>query len=118
MNNLNLTILMPCLNEEGNIAFSIRQAQSYLSSINNRFGHIGEILIVDNNSTDRSAELAKECGARVFSEPRPGYGRALRTGLRKAQGNVIIFGDCDSTYDFSNMDPIYLPLAESKYDFI
>ena len=52
MNNLNLTILMPCLNEEGNIAFSIGQAQSYLSSINDRFNQIGEILIVDNNSTD------------------------------------------------------------------
>ena len=115
---LDLTILMPCLNEEENIAFSIQQAQNYLSSINDRFNQAGEILIVDNNSTDRSAAIAKECGARVISEPRPGYGRALRTGLRKAQGNVIIFGDCDSTYDFSNMDPIYLPLAENQYDFI
>ena len=118
MNNLNLTILMPCLNEEENIAFSIRQAQSYLSSINDRFGHIGEILIVDNNSTDRSAAIAKDCGARVVAEPRPGYGRALRTGLRKAYGSVFIFGDCDSTYDFANLDPIYLPLTENQYDFV
>ena len=129
MNNLNLTILMPCLNEEGNIAFSIGQAQSYLSSINDRFNQIGEILIVDNNSTDNSAAIAKGCGARVVSEPRPGYGRvvseprpgygrALRTGLRKAHGDVIIFGDCDSTYDFANLDPIYLPLTENKYDFV
>lgn len=88
---INLTILMPCLNEEENIAFSIRQAQSYLSSINSRrFNHTGEILIVDNNSRDRSAVIAKECGARVVSELRPGYGRALRTGLRKAHGKVII----------------------------
>ena len=115
---MNLTILMPCLNEEENIAFSIQQAQSYLSSINDRFGHTGEILIVDNNSTDRSASIAKECGARVVTEPRPGYGRALRTGLRKARGEVIIFGDCDSTYDFANLDPIYLPLAENQYDFM
>ena len=118
MNNLNLTILMPCLNEEENIAFSIRQAHSYLFSINDRFNHTGEILIVDNNSTDRSAAIAKDCGARVVSVMRPGYGRALRTGLRKAYGNVIIFGDCDSTYDFSNLDLIYLPLAENKYDFV
>lgn len=118
MNNLNLTILMPCLNEEGNIAFSIGQAQSYLSSINDRFNQIGEILIVDNNSTDRSGAIAKDSGARVVSETRPGYGRALRTGLRKAHGDVIIFGDCDSTYDFSNLDPIYLPLTENKYDFV
>lgn len=114
----NLTILMPCLNEEENCAFSIRQSKTYLSSIYKRFGHTGEVLIVDNNSTDRSAAIAEECGARVVSELRQGYGRALRTGLRKAHGNVIIFGDCDSTYDFSNLDSIYLPLAENKYDFI
>lgn len=115
---VNLTILMPCLNEEANIAFSVQQAQSYLTSISDRFNHTGEILIVDNNSTDNSAAIAKDCGARVVSEPRPGYGRALRTGLLKARGEVIIFGDCDSTYDFSNLDPIYKPLFENKYDFV
>lgn len=109
---------MPCLNEEENIAFSIRQAQSYLFSINDRFNHTGEILIVDNNSTDRSAAIAKDCGARVVDEPRPGYGLALRTGLRKARGNVIIFGDSDSTYDFSNLDSIYLPLSRGEFDFM
>ena len=118
MNQVNLTILMPCLNEEENIAFCINEAQYYLSSISSRFSHTGEVLIVDNNSTDCSAAIAKECGARVVFESRPGYGRALRTGLLKARGNVIIFGDCDSTYDFSNLDPIYLPLAENQYDFI
>ena len=115
---LNLTILMPCLNEEENIAFCINEAKAYLVSIHDRFNHTGEILIVDNNSTDRSAAIAKNCGARVVPEPRPGYGRALRTGLRKARGEVIIFGDCDSTYDFSDLDPIYLSLVENKYDFI
>ena len=48
----------------------------------------------------------------------PGPNSALRTGLRKAHDDVIIFGDCDSTYDFANLDPIYLPLAENQYDFI
>ena len=115
---LDLTILMPCLNEEGNIEFSISQAKVYLNSIAERYNSTGEILIVDNNSTDRSTEIAKACGARVVSEMRPGYGRALRTGLRKAIGDVIIFGDCDSTYDFANLDSIYLPLAENRYDFV
>ena len=115
---IDLTILMPCLNEEANIAFSIKEAKTYLASVLERFGHSGEILIVDNNSTDRSAVIAKECGARVVAETHPGYGCALRAGLRKARGKVIIFGDCDSTYDFSNLDPVYLPLAENKYDFI
>ena len=111
---VDLTILMPCLNEEENIAFSIEQAQSYLRKQNLN----GEILVVDNNSTDRSAEKAKECGARVITEKRRGYGRALRTGLKNAEGNVIIFGDCDSTYDFLNLDPIYKPLAEGEADFV
>ena len=74
-NKTDLTILMPCLNEEENIAYSITQAQSYLSSRN----LTGEILVVDNNSTDRSAEIAEKMGARVVEEPRRGYGRALRS---------------------------------------
>ena len=109
-----LTILMPCLNEEENIAYSITQAQSYLSSRNLS----GEILVVDNNSSDRSAEIAEEMGARVVEESHRGYGRALRTGLSAATGDVIIFGDCDSTYDFSDLDPLYLPLAAGEYDFM
>ena len=111
---VNLTILMPCLNEEENIAFCIEQAQFYLRKQNLN----GEILVVDNNSTDRSAKIAEESGARVIKENRRGYGRALRTGLENAEGNVIIFGDCDSTYDFLHLDPIYLPLAENRLDFV
>lgn len=109
-----LTILMPCLNEEENIAFCIEQAKTYISSHKLK----GEILVVDNNSTDRSAEIAVSLGTRVMKEARRGYGRALRTGLSAATGAVIIFGDCDSTYDFSDLDPIYLPLAKGEYDFI
>ena len=111
---LNLTILMPCLNEEANIAFCIEQAKNYIASRK----LTAEILVVDNNSTDQSAEIAVSSGATVIREIRRGYGRALRTGLSASQGNVIIFGDCDSTYDFSDLDSIYLPLAEGTYDFI
>lgn len=109
-----LTILMPCLNEEENIAYSITQAQSYFSSRN----LTGEILVVDNDSSDRSAEIAEGLGARVVRENQRGYGRALRTGLSAAAGDVIIFGDCDSTYDFSDLDPLYIPLSENKHDYI
>ena len=111
---IDLTILMPCLNEEDNIAFSIDEAQKYIQNRTIR----GELLIVDNASTDRSAEIAKAHGARVVYESRPGYGQALRRGLKEAYGDVIIFGDCDSTYDFSDLDALYLPLSENKYDFI
>jgi len=109
-----LTILMPCLNEEANIAYCIEQARLYLSSRN----ITGEILIVDNNSTDNSAAIAVAHGATVVHEPRRGYGQALRTGLTAAKGSVIIFGDCDSTYDFSNLDPFYEPLIRNEADFI
>ena len=82
-----ITILMPCLNEEANIAFCIEWAQEYLSSRNLS----GEILVVDNDSTDQSAEIAAAHGATVIKEYRRGYGRALRTGLAAAKGEVIIF---------------------------
>ena len=111
---LDITILMPCLNEESNIAFCVDQAKIYINSN----GLSGEILVVDNDSTDRSAEIASLHGATVIKEHRRGYGRALRTGLAAAQGKVIIFGDCDSTYDFANLDPLYQPLAENKADFM
>ena len=105
---------MPCLNEEENIAFCIRGADQFLSS----HSLSGEILVVDNGSADRSASIASSLGATVINEPRKGYGRALRTGLEKAEGSVIIFGDSDSTYDFFNLEPIYTPLALNEADFI
>lgn len=114
MNRYELTLLMPCLNEEANIGATIDEAKNYMS----KREIVAEILVVDNDSTDRSAEIANEHGAIVIKEPHRGYGRALRTGLATASGEVIIFGDCDSTYDFANLDPIYLPLAEDKVDFM
>ena len=109
-----LSVVMPCLNEEANLAFCVRQAQAYLAER----GLNGEILVVDNGSTDRSAAIAASCGAVVVSEPRRGYGRAPRTGLERSSGDVIILGDCDSTYDFRRLDPLYRPLAEGRADMI
>ena len=114
MNRYELTLLMPCLNEEANIGATIDEAKNYMS----KREIVAEILVVDNDSTDRSAEIANEHGAIVIKEPHRGYGRALRTGLAAAQGDVIIFGDCDSTYDFANLDPLYRPLVENKVDFM
>ena len=111
---LDLSILMPCLNEEENIAFCIEQAQEYLRS----HGISGEVLVDDNDSIDKSVEIATSHGAIAIKEYGRGYGRALRTGLAAANGEVIIFGDCDSTYDFANLDPLYRPLAENKVDFM
>ena len=96
---MHLTILMPCRNEEAAVGQCIDDARSFLT----RYDLDGEILVVDNGSADRSAQIAAEHGARVVAESRPGYGAAIRKGLECAEGSVIIIGDCDTTYDFANL---------------
>lgn len=103
MNGCELTILMPCLNEERTIAACIREAQGYLT----RRHCSGEVLIADNGSTDRSAAIAESLGARVVHCPAKGYGNALRCGLAAAEGAYIIMGDCDLSYDFSAIDQMH-----------
>ena len=73
-------------------------------------------MVVDNGSTDRSAEIARQHGARVVSEPRRGYGRALRTGIAASRGRAIVMGDCDTTYDFRHMERLVFPLLENQFD--
>ncbi len=101
-----LTILMPCLNEEANLPDAIRSDRKFLTD--NQV--LGEILIVDNGSTDRSAEIARSLDARVISVPERGYGNALRAGIRQAQGIYTIMGDCDTTYDFEHLLPFLAEL--------
>lgn len=108
-----LTILMPCLNEASNIGFSVAEAKQFLSS----HGINGEVLVVDNNSQDASAEIAKKQGARVVTEKKKGYGNALRCGIAQARGTYIIMGDCDSTYPFDNLMPFVKRLREG-YIFV
>ena len=102
---------MPCLNEEQTVESCVRKALSWLE----RSPYSGEVIVVDNGSTDRSAELAVAAGARVVHEPRPGYGAALRRGFAEGTGDWLVMGDCDDTYDFGDLDPLMKPLAEG-YD--
>ncbi len=111
---LDISIIMPCLNEEAAVGASVDEAMKFLE--NNSLN--GEIIVVDNGSTDGSAQVAKSHGARVISEPRRGYGRALRTGFEAALGNVLIMGDCDTTYDFLNLEKMYKPLADNDCDMV
>jgi glycosyltransferase involved in cell wall biosynthesis len=100
-NELELTILMPCLNEAETIGICIRKARGYIE----HSGIPGEVLIADNGSTDGSREIALELGAKVVSVPEKGYGSALISGINSARGEYIIMGDADDSYDFSNLDP-------------
>ena len=96
-----LTILMPCLNEAETLEVCIRKAQGFLDSS----GISGEVLISDNGSTDGSQELAASLGARVSHAPLRGYGAALINGIEAARGRYIIMGDADDSYDFENLQP-------------
>jgi glycosyltransferase involved in cell wall biosynthesis len=105
---LELTILMPCLNEVETLAVCIAKAQSYL----NRSGVNGEVLIADNGSTDGSQELARTAGARVVDVAQKGYGAALAGGIDAALGRYVIMGDADDSYDFANLDRFVEKLRE------
>jgi glycosyltransferase involved in cell wall biosynthesis len=95
-----LTILMPCLNEAETLAVCIQKARNFLE----RTGTNGEIVIADNGSTDGSQAIAEELGARVVPIPVRGYGAALIGGIRAARGRYVIMGDSDDSYDFSALD--------------
>ena len=94
-----LTVVIPCLNEEENITEVVSRALAVME----REGIEGEVVVADNRSEDRSAELAAEAGARVVHEPRRGYGSAYLAGFAAARGRYIVMADADLTYDFDDI---------------
>jgi glycosyltransferase involved in cell wall biosynthesis len=97
---LELSIVMPCLNEAETLAICIDKAQGYLA----RSGVAGEVVIADNGSTDGSQQIAIDHGARVVPVGAKGYGNALMGGIVAARGAYVIMGDADDSYDFSSLD--------------
>jgi hypothetical protein len=97
---MELTILMPCLNEAETVATCVRKARSFLT----RTGIAGEVLVADNGSTDGSPQLARDAGARVVEISKKGYGNALIGGIHAATGRFVIMADADDSYDFSQLD--------------
>ncbi len=110
---MELTILMPCLNESETLAVCIRKARKFL--VENRID--GEVLISDNGSDDGSREIAAAEGARVVMTAERGYGSALIHGTREARGTYVIMGDSDDSYDFENLMPFLEKLREG-YDLV
>lgn len=110
---MELTILMPCLNESKTIGICIEKAKTFLK-LNNIDG---EILIADNGSTDGSQEIANNLGARVVDIKEKGYGAALIGGCNAAYGKYVIMGDSDDSYDFLNLMPFIEKLRDG-YDLV
>ncbi|MCR5509638.1 MAG: glycosyltransferase family 2 protein [Lachnospiraceae bacterium] len=110
---MELTILMPCLNEAETIETCIRKAQGFLE----RSGIDGEVLIADNGSTDGSPGIAERLGARVIHVERKGYGSALLAGCDEARGTYVIMGDADDSYDFEHLEAFVDKLREG-YDLV
>jgi glycosyltransferase involved in cell wall biosynthesis len=110
---MELTILMPCLNEAETIGRCINKAKTYLV----RKGIDGEVLVADNGSLDGSPDIARSLGARVIHVPHRGYGAALIAGIEAARGIYVIMGDADDSYDFSGLDP-FVEQLRSGYDLV
>ena len=101
-----VSIVMPCLDEEETVGICVEKAMGWLA----RRQIPGEVVVVDNGSTDRSIEIATAAGARVIHERRRGYGQAYLRGFAEARGDYIVMGDSDDTYDFSDLDALVAPL--------
>lgn len=111
--SVELTVLMPCLNEARTVEACVMAALAYLRAA----GINGEVLVADNGSTDDSRLLAASAGARVLPVPLRGYGAALIAGIEAARGRYVIMGDADSSYDFSRLDG-YVQRLRSGADLV
>jgi glycosyltransferase involved in cell wall biosynthesis len=103
---IELSVVLPCLNEAETLATCIQKIQSYLADSGVR----GEIIVADNGSDDGSQQIALELGARVVDVPRRGYGSALRGGIEAAEGRYVIMGDADDSYDFLQLHAFMVEL--------
>jgi glycosyltransferase involved in cell wall biosynthesis len=105
---LNISVVIPCYNEEEGVQYVIKGLPDC----------VDEVVVVDNNSTDKTAEVAKGLGARVVFEARKGYGAAYKAGLPAATGDVIVTLDGDGTYPSEQIPELIDYLEDKKLDFI
>ncbi|HEX4008578.1 MAG TPA: glycosyltransferase family 2 protein, partial [Solirubrobacteraceae bacterium] len=111
--DLTVSVVIPCLNEEASIARCVQRAREILAE----HGIPGEVIVADNDSEDQSARLAAEAGAIVVHEPERGYGSAYLAGFAAARGRYILMADADLTYDFGEI-PRFIAELESGADMV
>ncbi|MBN1281270.1 MAG: glycosyltransferase family 2 protein [Candidatus Thermoplasmatota archaeon] len=112
---MKVSIVIPAINEERGIGKTIDAInREYCTHQNWEV----EILIVDGDSQDKTREVATSKGARVILEKRKGYGRAYKTGLAQATGDVIVTGDADATYPFDTIHTYIQQLLDHHLDFM
>ncbi len=103
-----ISVVIPCYNEEN----GVREVMGRIP------GMVDEVVVVDNNCTDRTAEVARSLGARVVAERTPGYGAAYKTGLRAATGDIIVTLDGDGTYPPEEIPRLVDGLLDRRWDFL
>ena len=108
-----ISVVIPCLNEEAAVGTVVTKAWEGIA----RSGRDGEVIVVDNGSTDGSAEIASGHGAVVVHEPRRGYGRAYLTGIEHAQGEYVVMADADDTYPVTELGA-FVDALESGQDLV
>jgi glycosyltransferase involved in cell wall biosynthesis len=111
--DVELSVVMPCLNEAATVGICVKKAMEALD----RHGIRGEVIVADNGSTDGSQQIAREMGARVVDVERRGYGSALHSGIAAAHGQFVLMGDADDTYDFAQLNEFVAKLREG-YDLV
>lgn len=113
MENVDLSVVIPCLNEEETIGICIDKCLNMF----NKMGIQGEVIVSDNGSKDKSIEISKDLGAKVLHCADKGYGITLRTGFNNAGGKYILMADADNSYDFHQIDNFYNKIQEG-YDMV
>ncbi|OGS20859.1 MAG: hypothetical protein A2252_00475 [Elusimicrobia bacterium RIFOXYA2_FULL_39_19] len=111
--NVEISVVLPCLNEEETIGACIEKSKKAFEECKME----GEVIVVDNGSTDKSVEISLALGARVVKEEEKGYGSALRRGIEESKGYYIVMGDADDTYDYLEM-PKFIKFLKLGYDLV
>jgi glycosyltransferase involved in cell wall biosynthesis len=113
VNQVYVSAVMPCLNEERTLGLCIEKAQRAFREM----GIVGEVVVADNGSIDNSVAVAESLGARVVSEPRKGYGSALMAGIAAARGSIVVMADADDSYDWASLGQ-FVRKIEQGYDLV